>query len=227
MGQPGPGAGDGRRVGQSIVRVRVDWAAVLVDADLDAAAVDIRRAIDAGRKINPCRHACRRKPHVTSRRAEVGHDLARRTDATCPARRETDSAAMRRTQTQTARQQLPHPSCERTARTAGVSGASMRARNDLHAALLEIRDQRSHGPARGDDAALPLEQRDLDAVGVELREAACQPPLGSALPAACSAGRASHASLPYTHQLPRPSTKHQRDARAHRDDECRSFSARH
>src|SRR5688572_9562119 len=62
--EPGASEMDSRSIWQPIVGLRVDRTAVLVDPDLDAAAVDVRRAVDPRREIDPRRHLPGGKPAV-------------------------------------------------------------------------------------------------------------------------------------------------------------------
>src|SRR5688572_12831103 len=71
MGQPGARTIQARRVGHTIRGVDIDRYAMLVDAHLDAAAVDVRGSIDTGRKVDPCRHARGVIPAVARRQSEV------------------------------------------------------------------------------------------------------------------------------------------------------------
>ena len=142
---------------------------MLVNADFDPAPIDIRRAIDAGRKIDPRRHLRSGEPRVARRRAEVHHDLPRGTDAVSQ-----QCLEHRRKPGTTGEHEPVSGDLQTFARTKPID-VRCRGRVDTRgdnrdASLLEIASERAHRPACRHDAAVALEQRHVDTLEVELRE---------------------------------------------------------
>ncbi len=173
--EPGAGDADAVLVEHAIGRVGIDVRAMLIDADLEAAAFEVGDAIDAGGKIYPRWCVRRPEPIVARGRAEVDHDLASGPDHPAEqigkhcwqpgAAGEDEHVAVDR---------LAVGDADRPQRTIRRWDRHARAR-EPDAARDRVRGKGAHGTARHDHSALRLQQRRADVVGHEVRVARAQP----------------------------------------------------
>src|SRR5687767_582490 len=75
--QPRASGFDALAIDSAIAGVRIESSAMSIDANLEAAVLEIGDPVDAGGEINPRRRVGCRESIVSCRRAEVHHHLSR------------------------------------------------------------------------------------------------------------------------------------------------------